>query len=90
MDTDPQSESLISASAETRGAARQSGEQTTLHDGPLAVFMSWLRLGAPAHENPILSKAEGPVSGSEDEKVEELTLAQWTRGVGKIADGGIQ
>ena len=70
--------------------ARQSGEQTTLWDfPPLGVFLSWaLRTRLCAHENPEVSKAEGPSSGVEDSTVEEVTLAKWTRGVGKDEVGG--
>ena len=68
--------------ADSSCLSRQSGEQTTLHDGPLGVFMSWLRRPY-AHESATSSKGNGPSSGLEDEGVEPVTLLQWTRGVGK-------
>ena len=52
----------------------QSGRQTTL----------------PLIRDAMQSKAAGPVSGLEDSGESLCLLAQTTRGVGKIADGGIQ
>ena len=87
MDADPSEAGVRMAVEAFEGCAvRQSGGQTTLLDGPLGVFISWMRL--PAHESTIHSKAEGPVSGLEDAGVEQVTLLKWTRGVGKNEVGG--
>ena len=78
----------------------QSGRQTTLIEcGPPAfgVYISWLRLEAEtlgdhisalAHAKSLQSKAEGPLSGSEDMTVEGVTLADYCEGRGVVEDGG--
>ena len=71
-------------------ATGQSGRQTTLDEIPaLAVFLSWLRL--PAHTRAAQSKADGPLSGSEDMTVEGVTLADYCEGRGeKSQTGGLE
>ena len=81
MDADPSNRGWFPP-----GAARQSGEQTTLWDYPaLSVWLSW---ALRAHEDPTPSKVEGPSSGSEDDVVEAMTLRQWTEGRGEDAKRG--
>ena len=60
----------------------QSGRQTTLE------WVIPITVG-PLIRDAMQSKAAGPVSGLEDSGESLCLLAQTTRGVGKIADGGI-
>ena len=61
----------------------QSGRQTTLPFLPTCPSVLLIR-------DAMQSKAAGPSSGLEDSGESLCLLAQTTRGVGKIADGGIQ